>query len=71
MTHVKVHDNRTHRLTLKLWVAITPVTAVTPAALQSSGQLLVLAPQLADGTPQVQHQLVLGVQDAQGVALYP
>ena len=30
-----------------------------------------MAPQLADGAPEVEHQLVLGVQDAQGVALHP
>ena len=44
---------------------------MAPATLQGAGQLLVLTPQLADGAPQVQHQLVLGVQDAQGVALHP
>ena len=62
---------QTHRLMLKVRVAVTAITAVAPAALQGSGELLVLAPQLADGAPQVQHQLVLGVQDAQGVALHP
>lgn len=65
--------HRTHRLDLKLRVSVgvTSIPAVAPAVLQGSGQLLVLTPQLADGAPQVQHQLVLGVQDAQGVALHP
>jgi len=64
-------NEHTHRLMLKVRIAVTAITAVAPAALQGSGELLVLAPQLADGAPQVQHQLVLGVQDAQGVALHP
>ncbi len=54
-----------------LKVRVAAITAVAPAALQGSGELLVLAPQLADGAPQIEHQLVLGVQDAQGVALHP
>lgn len=56
---------------LKVRVAVATIIALAPAAVQGSGQLLVLAPQLADGAPQVEHQLVLGVQDAQGVALHP
>ena len=58
-------------LKVRVAVAAPAAPAVAPAALQGSGELLVLAPQLADGAPQVQHQLVLGVQDAQGVALHP
>lgn len=49
----------------------TAVPAVAAAALQGSGQLLVLVSELADGAPEVEDQLVLGVQDAQGVALHP
>ena len=64
-------EQGTHRLMLEVRVAVAAVTAVAPAALQGSGELLVLAPQLADGAPQVQHQFVLGVQDAQRVALHP
>ena len=61
----------THWLMLEVRVAVTTITAVAPAALQGSGELLVLAPQFADGAPQDEHQLVLGVQDAQRVALHP
>lgn len=63
----------THQLSLKVRVpvGVTTVPTVAAAAPQGGGQLLVLTPQLADGAPQVQHQLVLGVQDTQGVALHP
>lgn len=47
------------------------IPTVATAALQGSGQLLVLGSELADGAPEVEDQLVLGVQDAQGVALHP
>ena len=66
-------QSQAHRLGLKFRVpvGVAAIPAVTPAALQGGGKLLVLAPKLADGAPQVEHQLVLRVQDAEGVALHP